>query len=211
MTEPTNSPSDDPRGWYSRGYLRRFDGGGSKSQFITCRLADSLPAGVIDRIRQEIEIRQPDHISRETFVLAEKFLDAGHGKCLLLDPRVAGIVRDAILYLAARGRYKLYAWVIMPNHIHLLLRPSPGIQLEKIIHSLKSFTGLEANRLLGRKGRFWMREAFDRYIRDDDHFARAFRYIENNPVKAGLCESPEMWEFGRAFGRPESERWGMIV
>lgn len=89
----------------------------------------------------------------------------------------------------------------MPNHAHVLLRPNRGIKLEKIIHSLKSFTATESNKVLGRSGAFWMREAFDRFIRDADHFARAFKYIENNPVKAGLCERPEDWEFGSAYAR----------
>jgi REP element-mobilizing transposase RayT len=86
----------------------------------------------------------------------------------------------------------------MPNHVHLLLRPRPANMLEKIMHSFKSFTALEANKVLGRTGSFWMREAFDRYIRDQEHFGRVFRYIENNPVKAGLCVSREDWEFSSA-------------
>jgi putative DNA methylase len=89
----------------------------------------------------------------------------------------------------------------MPNHIHVLLRPRPGHKLETIVHSLKSYTALEANKVLGREGQFWMREVFDRYIRDQEHFARTFRYIENNPVKAGLCARPEDWEFSSACKR----------
>ena len=96
-------------------------------------------------------------------------------------------------------RYLLFAWVIMPNHVHLLLRPLPGFSLEQIAHSFKSYTGLMANRVLGREGTFWMREPFDRYMRDSDHFERTVRYIENNPVKAGLCARPEDWEFSSAW------------
>jgi REP element-mobilizing transposase RayT len=67
------------------------------------------------------------------------------------------------------------------------------------MQSFKSFTALEANRALNRTGKFWMREYFDRYIRDYNHFEKAFRYVENNPVKAGFCEKAEDWEFSSAF------------
>lgn len=97
--------------------------------------------------------------------------------------------------------YILLAWVIMPNHVHLLLRPLAGKPLDKIIHSLKSFTAHEANKMMNRQGKFWMREYFDRYIRDFDHLRKAISYIERNPVKAGLCEKAEDWEFGSAAAR----------
>lgn len=88
-----------------------------------------------------------------------------------------------------------------------MIRPHDGHSLEKIMHSIKSYTASEANKLLGRKGAFWMREAFDRYIRDEEHCHRVFRYIENNPVKAGLCQAPEEWEFSSAWnaGTPAGE------
>lgn len=196
MTEPIIS--DEPRGWYTRGYLPHFDGGEHRSQFITVRLYDSLPTEVLKRIGQEIELRKPEHISREKFILIEKYLDSGLGRCFLRQRRVAEIVRDSLLKLDGE-RYRLIAWVIMANHIHLLLRPHPGFPLDKILHSFKSYTSLQSNRALGRSGPFWMREAFDRYIRDEQHFHRTVRYIENNPVKAGLCERAEDWEFGSAW------------
>jgi REP element-mobilizing transposase RayT len=78
------------------------------------------------------------------------------------------------------------------------MRPGEGYSLDKIMHSIKSFTALEANRALARTGSFWMREVFDRYIRSEAHYNRVFRYIENNPVKARLCSSPDDWEFSSA-------------
>ncbi len=188
----------EPRGWYSRGYLPHLDAGEYRSQFITCRLFDSLPQNVLARIEEEIRIRKPEHIARERFILAEKYLDKGYGGCFLGNRGVAEIVRDSLLRYDGE-RYRLLAWVIMPNHIHLLLRQARGHALEKIVHSFKSYTALEANRLLGRTGPFWMREVFDRYIRDEEHFARTIRYIEKNPVAAGLSYSPENWEFSSAW------------
>ncbi|MBX3290297.1 MAG: transposase [Acidobacteria bacterium] len=189
-----------PRGWYTRGYLPHFDAGPFRTQFITFRLFDSLPQNVLRRIKQELELRKPENISRETFILAERYLDKGYGACFLKRLDVATMVRDALLKYHLE-RYRLDAWVIMPNHAHLLLRPLEGHMYEKIMHSIKSYTASEANKLLGRKGAFWMREAFDRYIRDDEHYRRVVRYIENNPVKAGLCGLPEEWEFSSAMER----------
>jgi putative DNA methylase len=70
-----------------------------------------------------------------------------------------------------------------------------------VVRSWKSFTANEANRLLGRAGTFWQPEYFDRYIRDEEHLGKAIRYIENNPVKAGLARLPEEWIFNSAYFR----------
>lgn len=195
-----SSQNQSPRGWYSRGYLPHFDAGSSRTQFITCRLYDSLPTSILDRIRNEIELKAPEDISRETIILAEKYLDAGYGQCFLAQRPVAEIVRESIKKFAGE-RYSLFAWVIMPNHVHMLLRQLRDYSLSKIVHSFKSYTALQANRVLGRTGQFWMREPFDRYIRDQKHFDATVRYIENNPVKAGLCARPEDWEFSSAWDR----------
>ena len=192
-------PHDEPRGWYTRGYLPHLDAAG-RTQFITFRLYDSLPQSVLRTIRLELELRRPEHINREIFILAERYLDTGIGDCFLRRPEIARIVRDSLMKYNGE-RYRLHAWVVMPNHVHLLLKANTGQTLERIIHSIKSYTASEANKLLNRKGSFWMREVFDRYIRDEDHFRRAVRYIENNPVKAGLCREPGDWEFSSAYAK----------
>ena len=91
-------------------------------------------------------------------------------------------------------------------HVHVLFTSSAGWSLSAIVHSWKSFTSKRANRILGRHGKFWQEEYFDRYIRDQQHFERAVEYIEFNPVKAGLCEQKQQWCFGsaalRAGGTP---------
>jgi REP element-mobilizing transposase RayT len=192
MTEQKES-----RHWYSRGYLPHFDDG-VKIQFMTCRLFDSLPQSVLARFRAELEAKKVENIERETMILIEKFLDSGYGACFLKQRSVAEIVRDSLQKYDGE-RYKLYAWVIMPNHIHFLLKPINDWELEKIMHSFKSYTATESNRVLNRTGKFWMRESFDRYIRDNEHFHKTLRYIENNPVKAGLCKNPNEWEFSSAY------------
>lgn len=133
----------------------------------------------------------------------ERYLDAGHGGASLSDPRVAGVVESALLHFDDH-RYHLHAWAIMPNHVHALVTPGTGRALAEIVHSWKSYTAKLANRLPGREGTFWQREYFDRYIRDERHFASAVEYVEMNPVKAGLCARPEDWRFGSARRRGAS-------
>lgn len=89
----------------------------------------------------------------------------------------------------------------MPNHIHFLAVPFENISLAEMTHSIKSFTANQANKILQRKGEFWQRESFDRYIRNHEHFIKTIDYIENNPVKAGLCETYKDWKFSSAFGQ----------
>lgn len=74
----------------------------------------------------------------------------------------------------------------MPNHVHALAEINPGYRLDRIVHSWKSYTAKEANRLLTRSGSFWAPEYFDRFMRDDEHLYSTVAYIEGNPVKAGL-------------------------
>ena len=133
----------------------------------------------------------------------EKYLDAGYGQCYLKVAEVAQMVSDSLRFFDG-SKYRLSAWVVMPNHIHFLVIPFEGVQVRDIAHSIKSYTAHEANKILGRTGQFWQPEPFDRYIRNADHFANVVRYIENNPVKAGLCKTLGDWRFSSAFGKSES-------
>jgi REP element-mobilizing transposase RayT len=107
------------------------------------------------------------------------------------------MVEDALLHFDGE-RYRIHAWVIMPNHVHVLFTPYGAFMLEDILHSWKSFTAKKANRLLEMVGKFWQEEYFDRFIRDELHFSRALEYIEFNPVKAGLCLKSIDWRFTSA-------------
>lgn len=191
---------NSPRGWHSRGYLPHFDGG-EMTQAITFRLADSLPQTLLNQWRTELQrnalTATEEQIKAELRKRIEGWLDQGHGQCFLRYPQVAEVVQNALFYFD-QERYRLVAWVIMPNHVHLILTPCPGQSMSRIMHSLKSFTASEANRLLQRTGNFWQRDYYDRYIRDDKHFAAALAYVENNPVKAGLCQQAADWPFSSA-------------
>ena len=114
-------------------------------------------------------------------------------------PEIAALVRDALSRFDGE-RYRLLEWCVMPNHVHVLIRQEPGFPLAEIVRSWKVFTAREANAILRRTGRFWMREYHDRCIRDENHLAVAVAYIRNNPVKAGLCERAEDWPWSSATG-----------
>jgi REP element-mobilizing transposase RayT len=186
-----------PKGWYSRGYLPHFDRG-TVPQFITARLFDSLPQTVLRRFQMELERKGIENIEYEMRRQIENFLDQGYGSCFLKDEKVGRIVADALLFHADK-KYKLIAWVVMPNHIHFLAVPFENIELSEITHSIKSYTVKEANKVLNRNGKFWQAESFDRYIRNYEHFVKMIDYIENNPVKAGLCKSFRDWPLSSAF------------
>ena len=188
---------NEPRGWYSRGYLPHFDGG-EITQFLTYRLADSLPQKILSHF--QIQVEQEIITDREMLINIEKYLDQGIGACYLKQKEIAHIIEENLLHFAD-VKYKLYAWVIMPNHVHLLLRPKEGYSLSEIVHSCKSYTSNKANRMLNRTGKFWFPEPFDRFIRDYGHFEKAFSYIERNPVRAGLCKNQSDWRFSSAWHR----------
>lgn len=189
--------NNPPKGWSNRGYLPHFDGG-EITQFLTYRLADSLPQKVLRNL--QIQVEQEIITDREMLINVEKYLDQGIGGCYLRQEEIASIVEENLLHFAD-VKYKLHAWVIMPNHVHILLTPKEGHSLSEIVHSGKSFTSTKANKLLNRTGKFWFPEGFDRFIRDYDHFEKAFNYIERNPVKAGLCENQSDWRFSSAWHR----------
>jgi REP element-mobilizing transposase RayT len=130
----------------------------------------------------------------------EEYLDTGTGSAWLKRRDVAHLIQSALLFFDGE-RYRLSAWVIMPNHVHALVRPECGNTLSNILHSWKSYSANQANKLLGRTGEFWHEDYFDRYIRNAEHYQRAIDYIEHNPFKVGLCPTKHDWEFSSAKRR----------
>jgi REP element-mobilizing transposase RayT len=197
-------PGKGPRGWHNRGYLPHFDGG-EIPQHLVFRLADSLPRGVLEALREQVERKYGALIdltgsdaARVEFVrLADKYLDAGLGSCVLGDVRAARIVVAAIQHFDG-VRYRLHHWCVMPNHVHVLITPDGEWSLGKIAHSWKSFSAIEINRECGLRGQLWMADYFDRYARNERHFFEIADYIVHNPVSAGLCQSPQEWEWSSA-------------
>ncbi|MFH1176120.1 MAG: transposase [Acidobacteriota bacterium] len=186
---------DDP--WRSRGYLPHFDHPGLL-QVITFRLADSLPQSFLDRCEAELATLPVEAHQTEREKRIAAWLDRGAGACHLRDPRVAELVENALLHFDGQ-RYRLIAWCIMPNHVHAMIETTPGHTLDQVLHSWKSFTAKQANRLLDLTGTFWQAEYHDRFIRDEEHFARAKQYIEHNPVQPGLVASADRWRWSSAW------------
>lgn len=187
----------DPRYWHTRGYIPHFDDIGFV-QFITFRLADSVPQTVLKKWKAELSSGLITDAQWRRRV--EYYLDQNFGSGSLKRPVIANLVKDALIELDGR-KYRLIAWVIMPNHVHLLLEPIDGFPLPEIMHSIKSYTAHKANAHLNRTGHFWAKEYFDRYIRDSRHYWNTVNYIENNPVKARLCRVPEEWAYSSARSR----------
>jgi REP element-mobilizing transposase RayT len=187
-----------------RGYLPHWEMEGA-TYSVTFRLGDSLPQALraqIDFERKDIlktaQQQGRDLTEAEDVRLADlhrrfdEALDAGYGACYLARPEVAEPVYNALRYFDGE-RYKLVAACVMPNHVHAVFAPSHGYGLENILHSWKSFTSKEANKLLGRTGQLWEREYFDRLVRDAEELERAVRYVIENPAKAGLENWNWVW------------------
>src|SRR5690606_24537009 len=95
-------------------------------------------------------------------------------------------------------KYYLHAWVVMPNHVHLVVTVYNNNSIAEIVSNIKSFSAKQSNFILNRNGKFWARDYFDRYIRDQNHFYQTINYIHNNPVKAGLCNEEYDWKYSSA-------------
>ncbi|MGI9173487.1 MAG: class I tRNA ligase family protein, partial [Chthoniobacterales bacterium] len=166
------------------------------SYFVTFRLADSLPAERLAELQEE-RARWSEHHSepwsaRDQSEYYERFserieewLDAGYGSCVLAEPQAAEIVAEALKHFEGE-RYTLQSWVVMPNHVHVLISPKAGHELSDILHSWKRFSALEINRLQGREGQLWQRESYDHMVRDQSALRKISDYIEANPAKAGI-------------------------
>jgi REP element-mobilizing transposase RayT len=133
--------------------------------------------------------------SGKAFVAIDRLLDrAVSGPLYLRMPeiatRIVACLRDGE---QSFHRYQLHSFVVMPNHVHLLV--TPHIPASRWLGPLKGFTAHEANRILSRSGPFWQDESYDHLVRSDAEFERIRDYIESNPVKAGLVTSAESWEW----------------
>ena len=185
--------------------------------FVTFRLHDSLPQTKLVELRAikaDWERRHPpprsvevlEDLTRETMRRVEMWLDQGMGCCCLRSPSASRVVEET-LHATDGTACELDCYVIMPNHVHAVVRPlhSTVTSLEKVLQSWKGATARTINAHLGRSGTLWQRESFDRIIRDEEHLWRTIQYIGENPRKANLDESAY-----RLWIRPErnSLGWG---
>jgi len=166
-----------------------------KAIFITWRLHGSLPRP------QELPATKGVVTSAgEEFRAADAILDrAASGPLWLKNPEIAALIVSALQSGAAEfGRYDLHAYVVMANHVHVLL--TPKVEVQEITKSLKGIAARQANQILHRTGKpFWQDESFDHWVRNEAEFFKIRHYIEQNPVTAGLVEKPEHWQWSSAY------------
>jgi REP element-mobilizing transposase RayT len=194
----------------TRGYLPHWELQGA-TYSLTFRLNGSLPAAVIMKLEQHrrdlarmITGGQRKLTPFENMDLRARFerdvddaLHEHHDIAYMNNPDVADIVANTLTYFVDQ-RYWLDAWAVMPNHVHAVITPLGVWTLAEIVHSWKSYSANRANELLGRRGRFWAREYFDRILRDEQDHAETIGYVLANPEKAGLRD----WRWTSAGWKP---------
>jgi len=168
------------KGWRSRGYLPHCDAA-QLIQHLVFGLADALPAGA----------------APTSAVHGDQLLDTGHGACLLRRPECAATIEEVLLHSDGE-RYRLLAWCVMPNHVHVIAEQVAGVPLSDVVQAWKSSSAHRINHLLARRGRLWRREYFDRFMRDNDHLSTSIAYVEDNPVKAKLAATAVDWPWSSA-------------
>lgn len=169
------------------------------SYFFTFRLADSVPHTLLEdwvlKRNAWLAHHPPPWSPSDALEYAERFtermdtwLDAGHGSCALRDREVRQLVEDAITKFDGL-RLHLDCAVLMPNHVHLLVKPNDDENVFKLIGGMKGYSARVCNAHLKRTGEaFWMEDSYNRIVRDHDEL-RAFRdYIRRNPIEAKLRE-----------------------
>jgi REP element-mobilizing transposase RayT len=212
---PERNPDPLASGFHTRNVLPHLKREGA-TYFVTFRLAGTLPAELIERLKRErgmivaaaraamrpLTWHEHEELFRWYSARVDAYLDAGHGDCFLRQPLIADLVAAALKFFNGE-RYELRSWTVMPNHVHVVVWPRPPHTLSEILHSWKSYTATKANRILGRVGSdFWQEESYDHLIRDDTDLARCCEYTILNPVAARLCSRPEDWKWSSAYRPP---------
>lgn len=193
--------------------------------FVTFRISGTIPQYVINLLRAQRENniksiiesnsleyqRQMDKTHYAFFKAYDNYLDQNSSeKCYLSLPSIASIVAKKLHEYDGQF-YDLQAYCIMPNHVHLLIDtsiqllqedgsylsnpPEDYVQLGYIMNRIKGASSYEANRVLQRTGRFWQKESYDRFVRDEREWCNTVDYILNNPVKAKLVSDWQDWEY----------------
>ncbi len=172
----------ETKGWYNNNYLPHCDLD-CLCQFITFRLFDSVPKDIIFVWKEEIEFLGKDKDDNwKKSILYNKiatFEDRGYGCCWLKQDKIQKLM-ETILKYYANIKYDLIEYKIMPNHVHVLIRLYENVSLPNIVHTWKSYSSTKINKLLNRKGKVWMRDYYDRFIRNEKHLDYVINYIRNN-------------------------------
>jgi len=182
---------------------------------VTFRLADSIPRHILDGWKQEksdwlkrlgiaydhaagtwvkrlqsLPVKQQVEFQRHFNRSTEACLDRGLGACYLGRRDCISVLREQF-FKHDQGLYHLGDFVIMPNHVHALLVPCEGIQLEKALKQIKGSAAAACNKLLDRKGSFWQADTYDHIVRTLTQLHKIRDYIADNPLNAGITLLPD--------------------
>jgi REP element-mobilizing transposase RayT/tRNA1(Val) A37 N6-methylase TrmN6 len=190
--------------------------------FVTFRLADSIPDSAKAKIKRDRENWLSRYKIKDTSELKklpkqarieyhklfskryDELLDKGYGSCVLAQPEIKELVEKALKHFEGK-RYFLDEFIVMPNHVHVIVIPKGDWTLDKITHSWKSFTANEINKITGNSGQVWMHESFDHIIRSEKQLHKIRQYIKDNP-KVSHTSSMGMGDGSQAFGLRESNQ-----
>ena len=164
--------------------------------FVTFRLADSIPQAQLQALKRWRTIWEQQHpeprsekqwkeLAQEITAKTERWLDEGYGECLLGNPDAAKLMAES-LQKFQDIQYQSFCFVVMPNHVHWVVKPFMGFELETILQNAKGYVSRQLNKRLGRGGSNWEEESYDRIIREDEHLWQIVQYIGRNPTKARL-------------------------
>ncbi|HLC75677.1 MAG TPA: transposase [Candidatus Peribacterales bacterium] len=173
---------------------------------VRFRLADSMPQHILKEWQEEkkelllkreqkkggLTKSEEERLRELSSEKVEHYLHQGYGACFLRQDLVAKIVANALRKNDGK-QYRLIAWCIMPNHVHVILTPLTQ-ELHRIVNTWKSASARKSNRFLKRAGAFWQTEYFDHLIRNEENFHHAIEYVWNNPTEAGLKEWKWRWK-----------------
>jgi len=183
---------------------------------VTFRFNDALPQSKLQELkrhRERWEQQHPEPRSERDWKLfgqivirnTERWLDEGYGECHFRDAGLAAKMVDALRFYE-QTKCSVPCFVVMPNHVHAVMRPLEQHQLEDVLQVMKGFVANRINQTLGRSGSIWKEESYDRIIRDSEHLYRVVQYLGRNGRNAGLPDgqfvrwiSPEWIEAGWGF------------
>ena len=168
--------------------------------FVTFHLADSLPAQKLAALEEQRKLwlafnppphheRQIEEYHRNFSTRIHEWLDAGHGGCVLARPKIYRLVESVLIFFHGQ-RYALGEYIVMPNHVHALVRPLDDHRLDGILHSWKSFSANQINKMSGSRGRVWHPESFDHIVRSAAQLERFEQYIRDNPKSLPPDKNP---------------------
>lgn len=215
-SEPIRQPN---KGRYKRRDIPHWDFANAK-QHITFRLSDSLTLNQLEVLKRQAEENPESRRSYYLHLSIEEWINRGMGTCILNIPEFAQVVVNALQQLHNK-RYYLYHWVVMPNHVHVLIREFPHSPICNVVNSWKHFTSVQFDELLRKfknssrfqnsyidsliktfNGHYWITDYWDVMIRNKKHFDLEVNYIAQNPVKAGLVQRPEDFPWSSFYKSP---------